>query len=997
MLAAAAGIAIAAWAVAEWRPRRAATDLGPLIAAVGTDRLIEPRLSGGFRYGELPVRRGSADMSASPDVRIAAARIDKAADPADPRQLARRGVARLLDGRVAAATDDLASAAARLSGDPAVLSDYAAALLSAAHRDPARALSLRVEALDAASRATRLAPALPEAWFNRALAAELIPQGFGAIEAWTQYIDVDAASGWALEGRRHLQRLRERSGGASTRAVPESRRRFEVELLPKWAGAVAAGGDSSRISDELAAEARALAAAGDELPSGVLRTIQKLRGAPASTGRLAAAVLDFAAARGAYEQDRFAEAETNFRRAQAVFAQFDDPLSLSARFYLATIGYQRGQMQVAWDGIAALEPAARACRCSAVLVRVKWMQGLILANRGDLVGAIADYREAQTIAQRLGDREYEASVSSAMADGLRTLGEREQSWAFMHRALERMDAVPQAIRRHVLLLNAALFAERDGHLFAALHFHDAALAAARERGGPGPIVDSLTYRAAVLARVGDRAGASRAIEEASALLATVPDAGLRRFLEAALDQTKAETILDSDPETAARAAAAARAIFDEIEPERVPRLLLLHARAVRAAGRLAVADADLNEGIARFESYRVSLAEPDLRVSYFDVAWQLYAELADLRRQAGDPDGALRAAERGRSRSLTDGHVQRAADDPVRVALPSHAVAVEFLVLDARTIVWILQSSGREMRLIDVGRARLEALTADMLREIAEDRPPIGAEALYDLLIAPVAGVMPAGAALIVVPDGPLSRVPFAALRDRRDGRYLIEQRPVAIAPSLRLLRASAAPREALRRILIVNEPSAPNLPFLSAVARESAAIAHMYPEAVAFSGADATLTTLRARWADADVVHVAAHATANDEFPGYSRLFLAPDGARDGAVFPRDLAALPPSRARVVVLAACRSDAGPLFNGEGVISLARPLLALGIPAVVGAVWDVDDAATAALFEAFHRRLAAGDGAVDALRSAQLALAHSSDPALVRPRSWAGFRVIGFG
>ena len=54
--------------------RRPSAELQALVAAVGTERTVEGRLTGGFAYGPLrgPVRSGeAATVSVSPDVRIA--------------------------------------------------------------------------------------------------------------------------------------------------------------------------------------------------------------------------------------------------------------------------------------------------------------------------------------------------------------------------------------------------------------------------------------------------------------------------------------------------------------------------------------------------------------------------------------------------------------------------------------------------------------------------------------------------------------------------------------------------------------------------------------------------------------------------------------------------------------------------------------------------------------------------------------------------------------
>jgi len=58
------------------------------------------------------------------------------------------------------------------------------------------------------------------------------------------------------------------------------------------------------------------------------------------------------------------------------------------------------------------------------------------------------------------------------------------------------------------------------------------------------------------------------------------------------------------------------------------------------------------------------------------------------------------------------------------------------------------------------------------------------ARELYDLLLKPAEGEFAGATALVVVPDAVLWALPFHALQPR-DGRYLIEDHAVSIAPSL--------------------------------------------------------------------------------------------------------------------------------------------------------------------------------------------------------------------
>jgi tetratricopeptide (TPR) repeat protein len=180
--------------------------LRALVAAVGTDRIFEPRLSGGFVYG--PVRgpvRGVDGSPASPDVRIAVASIEKeAARRRTPQHLHELGIAYLVTGDMPRAIVTLEDAVNHTNA-ARTASDLAAAYLVRGVRenrpqDMSRALAL-------ASVAARCDTAMGEALFNRAFALEHLSMFDDARQAWQAYLKVDDQSGWAAEARIHLQRL----------------------------------------------------------------------------------------------------------------------------------------------------------------------------------------------------------------------------------------------------------------------------------------------------------------------------------------------------------------------------------------------------------------------------------------------------------------------------------------------------------------------------------------------------------------------------------------------------------------------------------------------------------------------------------------------------------------------------------------------------------------------------------------------------------------------
>jgi tetratricopeptide (TPR) repeat protein len=204
--AAALATAAAVWLVVMPLARPGGTVTG-LVAAVGAERIVEPRLTGGFAYGPLVATRSATPSeSTSPDLRIAVALIEKAA-AADrsANNLHALGIAYLVTGKHAEALSILESVTQR-DGAAATWSDLAAAYLvqgTDEHRS-----DLVAKAYDAADRAARRAPSLREAWFNRALALErLSDRNDAAKQAWEDYLNVDATSAWAEEARRHLLAL----------------------------------------------------------------------------------------------------------------------------------------------------------------------------------------------------------------------------------------------------------------------------------------------------------------------------------------------------------------------------------------------------------------------------------------------------------------------------------------------------------------------------------------------------------------------------------------------------------------------------------------------------------------------------------------------------------------------------------------------------------------------------------------------------------------------
>lgn len=295
------------------------------------------------------------------------------------------------------------------------------------------------------------------------------------------------------------------------------------------------------------------------------------------------------------------------------------------------------------------------------------------------------------------------------------------------------------------------------------------------------------------------------------------------------------------------------------------------------------------------------------------------------------------------------------------------------------------------------------------------------AAALYAQLLAPALAELPPGVRrLLLVPDGPLHDLPFAALRERADGPPLVSRYELAVVPSASLLRywREQPPLAPGGEALVLADPdrTSGGTQLARATATERSGVfeeaarlgalpearweGHAVEEALRetkvtprlLTGTGASERALKSADLTAvRVLHVAAHAVVDAEAPERSALVLAPGAEdEDGILQPREIAELRLGGA-LVVLSSCRSASGAVLPGEGVLSLARAFFEAGSRAVVASLWPLRDDETAGLMARFYRHLARGVSASAALRAAQLEAIDEGQP----PSAWAGLVVLG--
>lgn len=288
------------------------------------------------------------------------------------------------------------------------------------------------------------------------------------------------------------------------------------------------------------------------------------------------------------------------------------------------------------------------------------------------------------------------------------------------------------------------------------------------------------------------------------------------------------------------------------------------------------------------------------------------------------------------------------------------------------------------------------------------------AEQLFQVLIEPARDVVESADRILILPDGPLLNLPFAALVDPQNDVFLGQWKALVFNPSagvvvgLKGLRTTFSRPQ--RKLVAFGDPlvvsgnpfeNRPGSGRLPGSRSEVENIARIFGnDATAFLGRHATESAVRAAIPGATFVHFAVHAFADRHAPLESALFLSPgngageNSGDDGVLNAFEIMNEITIDAEVVTLSACGTAGGREVPGEGIVGLARAFQFAGARSVVVTQWPVADQSTVPLMSGFYVRLQQGMGPAEALRGAQsdqLALGG----AWAHPFNWAAFQVMG--
>jgi CHAT domain-containing protein/Flp pilus assembly protein TadD len=435
------------------------------------------------------------------------------------------------------------------------------------------------------------------------------------------------------------------------------------------------------------------------------------------------------------------------------------------------------------------------------------------------------------------------------------------------------------------------------------------------------------------------------------------------------------------------------------------------ARVSLAEGNRRQASVHFEAALRTIQQTRSDLLRTEYRVSFLTRVARFYRDYVETLVSTGDSARALEVTDSSRGVVLAErmggnaGHLKATTTkNLIAAANRSGGVWLSYWLAPERSYVWVVSGDGirnvtlpgsqQIEKLVEEYRSVIERSSSDPLAT-----PNSPGDALYAAVIAPIAGFIPAGSSVRIVPDGALHNVNFETLPVAGPRRhYWIDDVSVAIAPSLGLLAANVDRKAGNdgRSLLLVGDPT-PRLkefPRLGYASVEMSSVSKHFEgvQVVRQDGDRATPSQFFAAQPERfSVIHFTAHAAANRTSPLESAVILAGPAGAD-KLYARDVAERS-LRAELVTISACKSAGERAYTGEGLIGFAWAFLRAGSRQVVAGLWDVDDQSTAALMDALYGGIARGERPVEALRAAKLALIKRGGN-VARPYYWGPFELF---
>jgi len=664
----------------------------------------------------------------------------------------------------------------------------------------------------------------------------------------------------------------------------------------------------------------------------------------------------------------FDEAEHYYRAGLAAAEQQRDPYL--AAWALLDLGYNRGNVARYDEALPFLNrarQAAQQCGAKSFFVMASGNEGWCYWRLGDLDRAMQDVTFAEDLSRKIGLRDAQHRWLGVIGNIYMERGDLDRAAVYQKRAVDVARSAGNEAWLAIAKGNLGLIALEKNDLSAARSYNDEAIA----------IYSRLKNRRSMV--YGELTGAG--IET---------NAG---------NYTQAEKLY--------------RQAIQEAPQVRAPDVLWQAQGGLAAlygkTHRPELAGAEYRAAIGTIDDEWKKLSSDASKTTFLNPSYLigLFQDYVAFLIENGQPERALEMAESSRARLLAQ-KLERAKALPadlrigrlIALARSTGTTILSYWLAPDHSSVWAIGRKGLSRYSLPSDK-EIGDLVRRYTATVTQGGDPMASAAdsaaLYNAVLGPVAGAIPAGSSVIIVPDGALHELNFETLIvPKPRPHYWIEDVTIATAPALRVLEGGRPSPPRAPKLLLLGDPVLTGQEFgpLVHVKDEIANVERYFPAGarVALTGAKAVPGAYRAsNPGNYTYIHFATHATANRDSPLNSAIILSHQGD-DFKLYARDVADVP-LNADLVTISACHSAGAKAYAGEGLMGFAWAFLQSRAQNVIASLWDVDDAHSPEMMRRLYEGLARGESPARALRAAKLDLLRSESSSRL-PYYWGSLQVF---
>jgi CHAT domain-containing protein len=914
-----------------------------LVEALSKRRLIEPRLSGGFKAGTFDSTSNDRTGIDEVSLRQAEAFFVAAVSDSAPQSQLEYGRFLTATGSFKEALKPLRKAVAGMAGKAEPHNDLGVCLMQQEKPE---------DALDEFNTALGIKANMPEALFNRALCYDRLLLKEPAEKDYSRLLTIERDSGWLEEIKRRQQEA----------ANPTKPQKKDAETVIAFDAALASGDEAgakeilSKRLDPLIKHAAfdcgpaylTAAISGKEQDAQALLQEMRMVGRELRDINGDTSILDLAdhlaslSSQGRQTEDQLikefkhcetapkSQARPLFEKLSEQFAtQKNHLFEFYCNIYCANCDFASGDYA---SSLSLLKQALAVARGNNWPYRLALTYNQ-LANVHSRLGL--DSLALRYCDQALEEgRSMHSSIAKTFqfrANAYYNIRDYDNALINLRRStIEFISGFPTAPDLASNFENIAEYYSLLGrHPLARLY----ALAALPFSSGPDGerrLARTRSFLAVELASLNQFDEARNQLNEAFACLEKI-EIRQRPFIEATLwmRKGKIEKMANDLPEALKSFSQAEAAIENSQDKELLPGILRERAEVYLQAGQYDLASQSLEQASTKIQEYRARIIDRNNRSKFLDQSQSIYDERILLNIRAfSNWTEAFNLSEQSRARALLDDFSSRPAatsradaamtkkqtsasmaspdmaspgvENPLTLSetqqkLPGDLRIISYTVTEKGAFIFSITHDEFKWAESEATTETLDQLAQEFVSGIKSrenlDTLKEKGRRLYRLLIGPIKDQLNDGKRLVFIPDKALHYLPFAALVDESDN-FFVKSHQISYAPSASVFvkcitEAQGKSASEFEKIFAVGNPlfnqeKFTELKLLPDAEKEANQSAGLYDQRYVLLRQNATKRNVLDRLADCDVAHFSLHCLLQEKSPA---LVLARDaGAVKGS-----------------------------------------------------------------------------------------------------------------